>query len=42
MPESKCFPTGQLKLSFSFVRRLPYRAGVKNLDVARWAGVEQS
>ena len=29
-------------LPFSFVRRLPCGAGVKNFDVARWAGVGQS
>ena len=28
--------------SFSFVRRLPYRAGARNLDAACWAGVGQS
>ena len=28
--------------SFSFVRRMPCGAGVKNFDVARWAGVGQS
>ena len=29
-------------LAFSFVRCLPCGTGVKNFDVARWAGVGQS
>ena len=44
-PAASCFSiiaTLTTSQSFSFVRRLPCGAGVKNFDVARWAGVGQS